>query len=225
MIALFRALALLMMLSISVSASAQWDGPPPPPPPDGAPPPPPPVPPPPPTSAPPYENPYDGPYGPPPYGGAPPPWFDPEGPKNQFDFELLSGFGLRYERAVTHYFGLALEPEWIWTYNQGSAFALGLQLRWYPQGHAMHGWYVTPQVQYLQLRGTDDFGDNITGHGYAVKLLGGYNAIIARSLVVYAGVGIGYGNVSSSIANNSDDFWFDLQGFAPAAEFGVGIPF
>ena len=149
--------------------------------------------------------------------------------RNQIDLELIdltgSSVSLRYERSLTPWVSAAIHPQWWWG-GETSRFDFGvtLQLRWYVEGHAMNGWYVSPQFGFFQVSGFDDLGFVQTDHSYLYSLLAGYNWTIVHAVSMYFGGGIAYTNGS----NRLEETWhypLYVLGPFPVFEFGIGVPF
>jgi opacity protein-like surface antigen len=150
--------------------------------------------------------------------------------RNQIDLELVdlvsSSLALRYEHSLNRYLSLAIHPQWWWGYDDGTGFDFGLtlQLRWYPEGHAMNGWYLSPQLGFFQVTGIDYLGYSQIDRSYLYSLVIGYNWIIAHAFSMYFGGGVAYTHGSNNLSQNNYYPLYVLGPF-PVFEFGIGVPF
>ncbi len=150
--------------------------------------------------------------------------------RNQIDLELVdlvsSSLSLRYERSLTRWASVAIHPQWWWGGDTSQFdFGVTLQLRWYPDGHAMEGWYLSPQFGFFQLSGYPDGPDSYAqDRSYVYAALAGYNWIIARAFSLYFGAGVAYAHGSDNL-NETYHYPLYVLGPFPVFEFGIGVPF
>lgn len=94
-------------------------------------------------------------------------------------------------------------------------FGINAEVRLYPNGKNMKGFYVAPNISFSHLTGAD-----VSTSPFSLGVLMGWQWFPGDQFAMGLGIGVDY--YIGSVSDNSNDNWGNYNGTAPALRFDIG---
>lgn len=139
-------------------------------------------------------------------------------------------YNMSYYRTISPSIGLGIGAQ-IPTLHDLGGFGLNGEMRFYPSGKALRGFYVAPNVSYTYLtysysnydvNGNYTSNSSASGSTTSIGVLLGWQWFPGDEFAIGLGIGVDYYFLSAGVGGSSVDFGSLGNGTVPALRFDIG---